>query len=266
MLLYGTTSLRFSGETVTVLPLLIPAWPRGIRGVFTTRAGGASLAPYSELNLALHVGDDPRTVADNRAHLAKAIGLTPDRLAFAEQVHGNAAVILEGPPDEPPVADGLVTHVPGLALVVMVADCVPVLLADAEVGVVAVAHAGRRGVELGVIDSTVRAMEDLGADPLRTHAWIGPAIGSCCYEVPADMQTAVASVAPGVLDGGGRTRAGTPSLDLRAGVLGQLRDLGIDQVGMLGGCTQDDPEQYSYRRDGITGRFAGVIWLEPEGA
>jgi YfiH family protein len=205
-------------------------------------------------------------VADNRAKVAAAIGLPPERLVFSEQVHGNTAVIVDGPPATPPVADGLVTHVPGLALVVMVADCVPVLLADAEVGVVAVAHAGRRGVELGIVTSTVRAMEDLGADPLRTHAWLGPAIGSCCYEVPADMQADVAAVAPGVLDGGGRTRAGAPSLDLRAGVLGQLRELGVDKVGVIGGCTQDDPEQYSYRRDGTTGRFAGIIWLEPSGA
>jgi YfiH family protein len=241
----------------------MPSWPAGVRGVFTTRAGGASLPPWSDLNLALHVGDDPRAVAENRSRVAAAIGLAPDRLVFSEQVHGNAAVIVDDPPTTPPVADGLVTATAGLALVVMVADCVPLLLADAEVGVVAVAHAGRKGVELGIVTSTVRAMEDLGADPLRTQAWIGPAIGPCCYEVPADMQAAVAAVAPGVLDGGGRTRADTPSLDLRAGVLGQLREVGVDKVGLIGGCTHDDPELYSYRRDGTTGRFAGIIWLEP---
>lgn len=248
-----------------MLPLLSPAWPRGVRGVFTTRAGGTSLAPYSELNLALHVGDDPRTVAENRARAAAAVGLAPERLVFAEQVHGNAVALVGGPVTTPPVADALVTRTPGLALAVLVADCVPVLLADAEAGVVAVAHAGRRGVELGVVGSTVRAMQDLGADPTRVHVRIGPAIGSCCYEVPADMRAAVAAVAPGVLDGGGRTRGATPSLDLRAGVHGQLRALGVDHVGHTGGCTQDDPTQYSYRRDGTTGRFAGIVWLEDTG-
>ncbi|MGQ0846365.1 MAG: peptidoglycan editing factor PgeF [Sporichthyaceae bacterium] len=230
--------------------------------MFTTRAGGGSLPPYGELNLALHVGDDPRAVADNRTRLAAAVGLAPERLVFSEQVHGNEVAVLDGPPAEPPVADGLVTRAHGLALVVMVADCVPVLLADAEAGVVAVAHAGRRGVELGIVDSTVAAMRALGAQPARIVARIGPAIGSCCYEVPADMQAAVAAVAPGALDGGGRTRADTPSLELRSAVRGQLRALGVDRVGQTGGCTQDDPAQFSYRRDGTTGRFAGLIWLE----
>lgn len=248
-----------------MLPLLVPAWPRGVRGVFTTRVGGTSLAPYSELNLALHVGDDPGTVAENRARAAAAVGLAPARLVFAEQVHGNGVALVGGPVTTPPVADALVTRTCDLALMVMVADCVPVLLADVEAGVVAAAHAGRRGVELGVVGETVRAMRDLGASPERIQVRIGPAIGSCCYEVPADMQAAVAAVAPGVLDGGGRTRGGTPSLDLRSGVHEQLRALGVDRVGHTGGCTQDDPMQYSSRRDGTTGRFAGMVWLEDTG-
>ncbi|MGQ0465987.1 MAG: peptidoglycan editing factor PgeF [Sporichthyaceae bacterium] len=246
-----------------MLPLVRPAWPRGIRGVFTTRAGGESFPPYGDLNLALHVGDDARTVAANRAAVASAIGLAPERLVFSEQVHGNAVAFVSNRPTEPPVADGLVTTEPGLALVVMVADCVPVLLADPLARVVGVAHAGRRGVELGVVEATVRTMREHGASPGRIVAWIGPAIGACCYEVPADMQATVAAAAPGVLDGGGRTRTGTPSLELRAGVRRQLHGLGVEQVGIVGECTAEDPDQFSYRRDGTTGRFAGLIWLEP---
>jgi len=246
-----------------VLPLLMPSWPPGVRGVFTTRAGGESMPPYAELNLALHVGDDPRTVAANRAAVAAAVGLPPERLVFMEQVHGNAVALVDGPLDAPPVVDGLVTRTPGLALVVMVADCVPVLMADAVAGVVAVAHAGRKGVELGVAAETLRVMESLGAEPARIRVWLGPSINGCCYEVPEEMQREVAAVAPGAVAGTGRTRAGTPSLDLRPALAEQFAALGVNDVGLVGGCTNDDSEFFSYRRDHVTGRFAGLVWLVP---
>jgi YfiH family protein len=246
-----------------VLPLLMPVWPAGVRGVFTTRAGGTSLPPYAELNLAAHVGDDARTVRANRAAVASAVGLPPERLVYMDQVHGNAVALVSGPVDAPPVADALVTRTPGLALVVMVADCVPVLMADAEAGVVAAAHAGRKGVELGVVRSALRAMQDCGARPERLRVWLGPSIGGCCYEVPEQMQREVAAVAPGALASGGRTRAGTPSLDLRGALAAELAGLGVTDVGLAGGCTADDTDFFSYRRDQLTGRFAGLIWLEP---
>lgn len=245
-----------------MLPLLIPSWPAGVRGVFTTRAGGTSMAPYAELNLGTHVGDDARTVRDNRAAVARAVGLAPDRLVFMDQVHGMAVALVAGPVDTPPVADALVTRTPGLALAVMVADCVPVLLADPIAGVIAAAHAGRKGVELGVVGAALRAMQDCGASPERVHAWLGPSIGGCCYEVPEQMRQAVAAVAPGSVADGGLTRAGTPSLDLRAGLTEGLRDLGVAHVGLAGGCTADDTDFFSYRRDQVTGRFAGLVWLE----
>jgi YfiH family protein len=246
-----------------VLPLLMPAWPAGVRGVFTTRAGGTSLPPYAELNLGGHVGDDPRAVAANRAAVARAVGLPPDRLVFMDQVHGTQVALVAGPAGVPPVADALVTRTPGLALVVLVADCVPVLMADAEAGVVAVAHAGRKGVQLGVVGAALRAMQDCGARPERTIVRLGPSIGGCCFEVPEQLALEVAAVAPGALATGGRTRAGTPSLDLRSGLSGQLADLGVDEVGLTGGCTNDDTDFFSYRRDHVTGRFAGLVWLEP---
>lgn len=244
-----------------MLPLVMPAWPAGVRGVFTTRGGGTSMPPYAELNLGAHVGDDPRTVRDNRDAVARAVGLGRDRLVFMEQVHGNAVALVSAPAPTPPVADALVTRTPGLALVVMVADCVPVLMADAGAGVVAAAHAGRRGVELGVVGAAVRAMQDCGARPDRIQVWLGPAIGGCCYEVPEQMQREVAAVAPAALGTGGRTRAGTASLDLRAGVAGELAALGVSRVGLTGGCTNDDTDYFSFRRDQVTGRFAGLIWL-----
>jgi YfiH family protein len=250
-------------DTGDVFPLVMPAWPAGVRGVFTTRAGGASLPPYAELNLGSHVGDDARAVGANRAAVARAVGLAPDRLVFMDQVHGNQVALVSGPVATPPIADALVTRTPGLALVVMVADCVPVLMADAEAGVVAAAHAGRKGVELGVVAAALRAMQDCGARPERLTVWLGPSIGRCCYEVPEQMQREVAAVAPGTVATGGRTRAGTASLDLRAGLAAQLADLGVGDVGLSGGCTNDDTDFFSYRRDQVTGRFAGLVWLEP---
>nr|WP_293772823.1 peptidoglycan editing factor PgeF [Sporichthya sp.] len=245
-----------------MLPLLMPSWPPGVRGVFTTRAGGQSMAPYAELNLGDHVGDDLRTVGANRAAVARAVGLAPDRLVFMEQVHGRSVALVDGPPEEPPVADALVTRARGLALVVMVADCVPVLLADPEAGVVAAAHAGRKGVELGVVAAAIRVMQDCGARPERLTVWLGPSIGGCCYEVPEQMQREVVAVAPGAVAPGGRTRAGTPSVDLRAALAAELTALGVPDVGLSGGCTNDDTDFFSYRRDATTGRFAGLVWLE----
>ena len=245
-----------------MLPLLMPSWPPGVRGVFTTRAGGESLAPYAELNLASHVGDDPRTVVANRAAVAAAVGLAPERLVFMDQVHGNDVVLVDGPRETPPVADAVVTRTPDLGLVVMVADCVPVLLGDPVAGVVAAAHAGRKGLELGVVGATLRVMQECGAAPERIRAWLGPSIGACCYEVPEQMQRDVAALAPGAVADGGRTRAGTPSLDLRAGVAAELAGLGVVGVGRTGGCTNDDTDFFSYRRDRVTGRFAGLVWLE----
>jgi len=242
-----------------VLPLVVPPWPPGVRGIFTTRAGGVSMPPYAELNLGGHVGDDPSAVRHNRALLARAAGLEAAQVVYMDQVHGRDVAVVTAPPDRAPTADALVTSTPGLALAVLVADCVPVLLADAAAGVVAAVHAGRKGVELGVVPAALRAMVALGASPGRMHARLGPAIGPCCYDVPPDMQAAVVAAAPAT---DARSRAGRPSLDLRAGIERSLRDAGVELVGHSGGCTADDPEWFSYRRDRTTGRFAGLVWLE----
>jgi len=224
-----------------------------------------SVPPYAELNLGGHVGDDPRAVRDNRTRAAAALGLPPERLVFMDQVHGRDVAVVDAPPERPPTVDALVTATPGLALAVLVADCVPVLLAEPYAGVVAAVHAGRRGVESGLVTAALEAMTGLGARPSRVHARLGPAVGPCCYEVPEDMRAAVAAVAPGTVDPageGGRSRDGLPSLDLRSGIDRQLREAGVVYVGLVGGCTADDPDFFSYRRDRTTGRFAGLVWLE----
>ena len=231
------------------------------RSVFTGRYGGASGGAFAELNLAEHVGDDARAVAENRRRVAVHAGLDPVRVVWMDQVHGAGVTVVDGPTDVPlPATDGVVTIALDLAVAVLVADCVPVLLSDAEAGVIGDAHAGRAGVEAGVVPAVVTAMVHLGAEPARIRAQLGPAVCGRCYEVPAAMAEAVVAVAP---DARSRTRQGNPALDLRAGVRGQLGRAGVGTVVEVGGCTVEDPGLYSYRRDGVTGRFAGLVWLEP---
>lgn len=225
---------------------------------FTDRWGGASTGPYAELNLAGHVGDDPDAVERNRAALLAALPGARS-LAFMDQVHGSTvAVVGRGGSAEPPKADALITAEPGVALVVLSADCVPVLLAGASGGPVAAVHAGRRGVEGGAVTATLAVLEQHGVRRGTVAAVIGPAVCGRCYEVPTRMRTAVATAWPGAAS---TTRAGTPALDLPAAVEAQLRQEGVGNVTRLAICTVESPGLFSHRRDGVTGRIAGVVWL-----
>jgi YfiH family protein len=232
------------------------------------RRGGNSAAPYDGLNLGAHVGDDPAAVRANRAELAARCGLPPERLVFMHQVHGREAAVVDGPvaTAEDPLrevegVDALVTATPGLALAVLAADCVPVLLADPDAGVVAAAHAGRAGVLTGMVTAAVEAMVDLGAQPHRAIATLGPAVCGACYEVPAELQDEVARAVPAARS---TTRAGTAGLDLRAGIRAQLAALGVrEQRDSTDRCTLEDRDLFSHRRDGVTGRHAGLVWLRP---
>ncbi|MGH8776768.1 MAG: peptidoglycan editing factor PgeF [Jiangellaceae bacterium] len=228
----------------------------GVRFAFTGRSGGVSAEPFAEFNLGGHVGDDNAAVTENRRRVAHEVGLEVGNVLYLNQVHGAAVAVVDGPwPGPAPDVDAAVTQVPGLALAVLVADCVPVLLADAEAGVIGVAHAGRKGLVAGVIPAVLAAMGHLGAMHLRAR--IGPSVCGRCYEVPAAMRAAVAGVEPAAA---ATSRTGTPALDVAAGVEAQLRRGGADVV-RLDGCTREDRSLYSYRRDRTTGRFAGLVWL-----
>jgi len=233
-----------------------------VQACFTTRVGGVSSGSYASLNLADHVGDDPAAVATNRATLADRLELTTDRLAFVRQVHGTDVVVVDSDSlgqAAATEADALVTSAAGVALGVLVADCVPVLLADTTTGVIGAVHAGRRGIVAGVLERAVEAMERLGAGRTQIDVTIGPAVCGGCYELPAELAEEVYAAAPRAL---AKSYAGAPAADLRAGAAGLLSAHGVRAVELVGGCTVEEPERwYSYRRDGETGRFAGVIAL-----
>lgn len=233
-----------------------------IRRVVTTRAGGRSKPPFDSFNLGGGVGDDPVAVSANRRRLATELGLLPERLVWMEQVHGRHAEIVDGPRDSAVEAtDAVVTTEPNLALVALCADCVPVLLADPEGGVVAAAHAGRVGARVGVLPAALAAMEKAGARLDRVEVLLGPSVCGECYEVPAAMQADVEAHLPGSAC---ETRQGTPGLDLRAGLWRQLADAGVAKIGIDPRCTVEDKTLFSHRREGTTGRLAALTWIDPE--
>lgn len=230
-----------------------------VRRVVTDRSGGASAAPYDSFNLADHVGDDPAHVAANRERLASSIGRSVDDLVWMEPIHGRTIRRIDAPHREPIAGcDGLLTTTPGLVLTALSADCVPILLADPVAGVIAAVHAGRVGVRLDVAGHAVAAMVAAGARATGIDALLGPAICGRCYEVPAAMQRDVESAAPGSAS---RTGRGSAGLDLRAGIRGQLFAAGVGQVVVDPRCTLEEPRLFSHRRDGVTGRQAGLVWL-----
>ncbi|OMC54740.1 laccase [Mycobacterium sp. IS-2888] len=235
-----------------------------IRRVTTTRAGGVSVAPFDSFNLGDHVGDDPKAVAANRARLAAAIGLSitggTDRVVWMNQVHGDRVEVVDGPRDAAvDDTDALVTTTPRLALAVVTADCVPVLLADARAGVAAAVHAGRVGAQRGVVARAVEAMQRLGAHAGDISVLLGPAVSGRHYEVPEAMADEVEAALPGSRT---TTAAGTPGLDLRAGIACQLQDLGVTSIDIDPRCTVADPTLFSHRRGAPTGRLASLVWME----
>ena len=231
-----------------------------IRRVTTTRAGGVSKTPFDTFNLGDHVGDDAAAVRANRTRLARAIGLPGDRVLWMNQVHGTQVQIVDGPRaaalDD---TDGMVTKTMRLALAVVTADCVPVLLADARAGVVGAVHAGRVGAQHGVVARAIEAMLGLGAHVGDISALLGPAVSGANYEVPDAMAAEVETALPGSRI---RTAAGTSGLDLRAGIAGQLRGLGVTSIDVDPRCTVADPTLFSHRRNAPTGRLASLVWME----
>lgn len=229
----------------------LDALPR-IRHAFFTREGGVSEGLYASLNVGLGSSDDPANVHENRARVARALGVEPAALALPYQVHSPDAAVVKAPwgEGERPHADAVVTDVPGLAMAVSTADCTPVLFADGEAGVVAAAHAGWRGALRGVLDSTVTAMEGLGAERGRIVAAIGPTISADAYEVGPEFVARFlqedAESAPFFVRA---ERAGHSMFDLPGYVAMRLAKAGLGAVEDLGLCTyHDEARFFSYRR------------------
>ena len=182
------------------------------------------------------------------------------RFARLHHVHGDDVLRVDAPGSVPPggapTGDALVTTTRGQGLMVRVADCVPVLLADPVAGVVGAVHSGRPGLALGVAVRAVERMRDAGAD--RLVAWVGPHVCGGCYEVPEQLRAEVAARVPAAY---AETTWGTPALDIGAGVRAQLEAVDVEVV-LAGGCTREDPALHSYRRDGAAaGRLAGLVWM-----
>ncbi len=255
---------------------LFPDWPglpENVGVLSTTRRGGVSPAPYDDgmgaggLNLGTHVGDQPHHVARNRAILRAQL---PDDPVWLSQVHGTVvANVAEVGPQQVPQADASLSTVPGRVCAILTADCLPVLFADKTGTTVAAAHAGWRGLASGVLENTVEAMRAAGAGELM--AWLGPAIGPYQFEVGPDVKQAFLQ---GALDTSGMRHVeaafnaieGKPGKYL-ADIYGLARYLlhraGVKEVHGGEFCTVSNSGRfYSYRRDGVTGRQATLIWLK----
>ena len=228
-----------SGLTCLASPAL-----DGVAHAFLGRTGGVSAGVFDSLNTGLGSGDDPAAVNENRARAVRALG-RPDALATVRQVHSARAVIVARPMahDERPQADALVTHVPGLALGVLTADCAPVLLADRHARVIAAAHAGWKGAVGGIIEAVVATMEECGAARHRIAAAIGPTIAQASYEVGAEFDARVP--ARFLMPSGPDKRR----FDLEGFVADCLARAGVEQVHRAVTDTYADPERwFSFRR------------------
>ena len=224
-----------------------------MRYFFTDKTGGVSQPPYESLNLGLHVGDDAQRVLRNRMLVQEKIGAK--KCVFMNQVHGDEVVIIETG-DETPTCDALITHQKGIALAVMVADCMPILLYDDATQVIGVAHAGREGTKLGVAQTCALKMREyFGASFSSLKVMMGPSIHGCCYEVGEEAIVGLERVV--------ELRDGRYFLDLQRFNYEAFLAMGIreENIERSSTCTCCSNTLFSYRREKVTGRFAGVISL-----
>lgn len=250
-------------------PVVQAAWPapRGVHAFTTLRHGaGVSQAPFDHFNLGNKYaadGDDPATVARNRAQLAELAGL-PSVPHWLKQVHGTDVVRVDGPPDRDapePVADALVTTTPGVVLAILTADCLPVVFAARDGSEVAVAHAGWRGLAAGVLEATVAAMR---TPPRQVVAWLGPAAGPDAYEIGEEVFDAFVSGDADAATAFASTRPGHWKVDLHALGRRRLSACGVRAIHGGGRCTISEPACFfSHRRDGTSGRIATLAWIAP---
>ena len=252
-------------------PLFWPmdwALPAGVQAICTTRVGGVSQAPFDGFNLGDHVQDDVHAVAQNRALLQAQLGGA--RPVFLSQVHGVDVAQLSASTPDGTKADACITSEAQVACTIMVADCLPLLFTNDAGQVVAAAHAGWRGLAAGVIEQTVHAMcKKAGIAPAQVRVWLGPSIGPDAFEVGEDVR--VAFTAHGNASGADRyfkphpTHAGKWLADLAGLARWRLQAMGVGSVAGNDStpewCTVAQRSRlFSYRRDGVTGRFAVCIW------
>ena len=235
--------------------------PARVRTLITTREGGCSPAPWQSFNLGDHVGDAPERVLANRASLRMQLPAEP---LWLQQVHGvrvlDAATCR--PAGSPFEADAVLSRMPGQVCAIMTADCLPVLFADREGRVVAAAHAGWRGLCNGVLEATLGAMQ---VDPAVVMAWFGPAIGPKHFEVGPEVRAAFVKQDKQAEEGFQPGKGDRWMADIFLLARQRLKSAGIDAASISGGglCTVSDSARFfSYRRDGVTGRMASLIWLE----
>ncbi len=238
--------------------MILPDWPAParVRGLMTTREGGVSHAPWASFNLGDHVGDDPTHVAANRARLRQQLPAEP---GWLKQVH--SARVVELGRDTQFEADASVTREAGQVCAVLTADCLPVLFCDRAGSVVAAAHAGWRGLAGGVLEAAVAAMQ---VPPDQVLAWMGAAIGPQAFEVGDEVREAFAGRHPEA------AAAFVPQpvpgkwlADIYQLARIRLNRVGVQAIHGGGRCTFSEADAFfSYRRDGVTGRMASLIWLE----
>ena len=238
--------------------LIVPGWPApsGVRALATTRRGGISRSPWDSFNLGAHVGDDPQAVAANRALLRNELPAEP---LWLSQVHGTRCVdaAITAPGVE---ADASFTRQRGVVCAVLTADCLPVLLCDDQATVVGIAHAGWRGLAAGVIEATVAAMGEPG---MRLMAWLGPAIGPQAFEVGGEVREIFVDRDAQAASAFAACANGKWRCDIYQLARQRLHALGIHRTTSADSCSVADAKQFfSYRRDGVTGRMASLIWLE----
>ena len=243
----------------------------GLRHAFFTRAGGVSGGVYASLNAGVGSDDDPGHVAENRARMAAALGVIPERLLTCYQIHspGVAVAVTPWTAEARPRADAIVTAVPGLAVGVSTADCGPVLFADADARVVGAAHAGWRGALAGVTDATIAAMERLGAARDRIVAALGPMIRQRNYETGADLRDRFLAADPAnARFFGAAVREGHFMFDLAGYVAARLAAAGVGTVEDVAACTYAEADRFfSYRRmthrgEADYGRHVNAIVLQ----
>lgn len=242
--------------------IVVPDWPAPsrVRAFSTTRRGGVSSGPYESFNLATHCGDDIACVTENRERL-KARYEVPSAVCWLNQVHGCDVVDAGSSYPAPPSADATFSFEPQRVCAILTADCIPVLICDRTGTMVGAAHCGWRGLAQGVLAALLRR---LPTDAANLMAWMGPGIGPENYEVGADVRDALlGAMSPPIVERALRpSRSGKWLADLYEVTRSQLNALGVSAVFGGNFCTYRETRFYSYRRDGVTGRTATLVWLE----